>query len=231
MLPVGMTLMGALGCAPALPSFAGARTTPDQRVDLGVGLASRIPTGDLAPTEGSLDLAAPAGMAPAAFARVGLNHDWDLGLIAAGPSGRVELRVHERLSTYFRVHGGASAYGGYASTPVDAMRSQGEGWRAGVLLPLTVTYEVPGILEAWLGARLGAERAEGLLASSYANAPSSAWGLRGGGVVGLAAGFRRVHVMAELAVDGEWWMGETNGLRFERVGVALTPAVAIRLRF
>ena len=228
---LALSVMLLLGCAPALPTFSGARTTPEGRTDHGLGMASRVPTGDRAPTEGSLDLAAPAGLAPAAFARVGLNHDWDLGLIAAGPSGRLELRAHTRLSSYIRVHGGVSAFGGYASTPIDPLNSQGEGWRAGVLVPLVVTFDVLSILEAWAGLRLGAERAEGLLASSYGNAPTSAWGLRGGGVVGFALGFRRVHLLAELGVDGEWWQGESSAVRFERAGVALTPAVALRIRF
>ena len=224
-------IVGFLGCAPALPTFSGARTTPEGRTDLGLGMASRVPTGDLAPTEGSLDLAAPAGIAPAAFARIGLNHDWDLGLVAAGPSGRLELRTHTRLSTYIRVHGGVSAFGGYASTPLDLSNTHGEGWRAGVLVPVVVTFDVLSILEAWVGVRLGAERAEGMLSSSYGGAPTSAWGLRGGGVLGFALGFRRVHLLAELGVDGEWWQGESNMLRFERAGVALTPAVALRVRF
>jgi len=129
-----------------------------------------------------------------------------------------------------RAHVGSAGFGGYAARPLDGAGGQGEGWRAGAFVPLTLALEVAGILEAWLGARLAFERVEGALAPSALNAPSSAWGLRGGGVVGLALGFRRLHVLAELAVDAEWWSGTTAGASFERVGVALTPALAVRVR-
>ncbi len=217
-----------VGCAPTLPSFAGARTTPTGRVDLAAGMAARVPTGDLA-TGDALALAAPAGIAPAGALRVGLADDLDLGLVVSSASGRAELRYGTRVGP-LRAHVGLAGFGGYAATPLDAAGSQGEGWRAGAFVPLTLTLDVVGILEAWLGARLAFERVEGALAASALEAPSSAWGLRGGGVVGIALGFRRVHVLAELAVDGEWWSGTTAGASFERTGVSLTPALAVRVR-
>jgi hypothetical protein len=199
-------------------------------VDLAAGMAARLPTGDLARDDGTLELAGPGGIAPAGAARVGLDRDVDLGLVVSGASGRAELRWGTRVGQ-LRAHVGLAGFGGYATTTLDAMGAQGSGWRAGAFVPLTLAFDVAGILEAWLGARFAFERVEGVLGSLDANARSAAWGVRGGGVVGLALGFRRVHVLAELAVDGEWWSGETGTISFERSGVALTPAFALRVRF
>lgn len=227
--PLGLLLLTALvGCAPALPSFSGSRTTPSGRTDLAVGMAARVPTGDLAAGT-VLALAAPAGIAPAGVVRVGVSDDVDVGLVVAGAGGRAELRFGGRVGQ-LRAHLGMAAHAGYATTPLDVDGAQGQGWRAGAFVPLTLAFDVAGILEAWLGARFALDRVEGVLADSAMNAPSSAWGVRGGGVVGIALGFRRVHVLAELAVDGEWWSVASAGASLERAGVALTPALAVRLR-
>ncbi len=224
-------LLGWLpACAPALPSFAGSRTTPAGRADVVLGMAARVPTGDLALDDGTLELAGPGGIAPAGAARVGLSREVDLGLVVSGATGRAEVRYGTQLGQ-LRAHVGLAGFGGYATTTLDTMGAQGSGWRAGVLVPLTLSFEVAGVLEAWLGARFALERAEGTLGPMSANARATAWGARGGGVVGLALGFRRVHVLAELAVDGEWWSGATADLAYEKAGVVLTPAFALRVRF
>ncbi|GAB4213141.1 MAG: hypothetical protein OHK0013_36720 [Sandaracinaceae bacterium] len=218
------------GCAPALPSFAGSRTTPDGRVDVALGMAARIPTGDLARDDGLMALAGPGGIAPAGAVRVGLSRELDLGIVVSGAAGRAELRYGGRFGQ-LRAHLGVAGFGGYATTRVDVMGAQGAGWRAGAFVPLTLAFDVAGILEAWLGARFALERVEGALGPSDSHADTRAWGIRAGGVVGLALGFRRVHLLAELAVDGEWWSGRTADVALERAGVALTPAFAVRARF
>lgn len=219
------------GCAPSIPSFSGARTTPDGRVDLLAGMSARVPTGDLSSGE-AMSLAAPGGIAPAGAVRVGVSRELDLGLVVSAASGRAELRYGETVGSV-RLHAGIAGFGGYAVTDPDANGAQGSGWRAGAFVPLTLGFDVAGILEAWVGARFAFERVEGQLGptSMTMNATSSAWGVRGGGVVGLALGFRRVHVLAELAVDGEWWSGQLAGVSFERSGASLTPAFGVRIRF
>lgn len=224
----------AVGCAPSLPSFSGARTTPNGRTDLVAGMSARVPTGDLASTD-ALALAAPAGIAPAGAVRVGVSRELDLGLVVSAASGRAELRYGQTVGS-FRLHAGIAGFGGYAVTDPDVNGAQGSGWRAGAFVPLTLGFDVAGILEAWVGARFALERVEGQLGPTammggVPNATSSAWGVRAGGVVGLALGFRRVHVLAELAVDGEWWSGQLAGVSFERAGAALTPAFGVRIRF
>ncbi len=216
-------------CAPSLPSLSGARTTPDGRADVLLGMAARVPTGDLASGD-AMSLAGPGGIAPAGAVRVGVSHDVDVGLVVSAASGRAELRYGARVGS-LRLHAGLAGFGGYAVTSPDANGAQGSGWRAGAFVPLTLGFDVAGILEAWVGARFALERVEGQLGPSEMNATSSAWGVRGGGVVGLALGFRRVHVLAELAVDGEWWSGQLAGVGFERAGVSLTPAFGVRVRF
>jgi hypothetical protein len=218
------------GCAPALPSFAGSRTTPDGRADVVLGMAARVPTGDLAQDDRALGLAGPGGIAPAGAVRVGLSRALDLGMVVSAASGRAELRYGGRFGQ-LRAHVGLAGFGGYATTALDAMGAQGAGWRAGAFVPLTLAFDAAGILEAWVGGRFAFERVEGSLGPADANAPTSAWGVRGGGVVGLALGLRRVHLLVELAVDGEWWTGRTGDVAFERTGVALTPAFAVRARF
>lgn len=223
-------LCGALaGCAPSLPSFAGSRTTPADRADVVLGMAARVPTGDLA-SDASLALAGPGGIAPAGAVRVGVSPDLDVGMVVSGASGRIEARYGARLGQ-LRAHVGVAGFGGYAVTDPDANGAQGSGWRAGGFVPLTLAFDVAGILEAWIGARFAFERVEGTLGPLAMGATTDAWGLRGGGVVGLALGFRRVHVLAELAVDGEHWSGHVGATSFERAGVSLTPALGARVRF
>ncbi|MBX7190497.1 MAG: hypothetical protein K1X94_00480 [Sandaracinaceae bacterium] len=219
----------ATACAPALPSFAGSRTTPADRVDVVAGMAARVPTGDLASGD-SLALAGPAGIAPAGALRVGVSPELDMGLVVSSASGRAELRYGTRVGQ-LRAHVGLAGFGGYAVTDPDANGAQGSGWRAGAFVPLTLAFDVAGILEAWVGARFAFERVEGQLGPMAMGLASDAWGVRGGGVLGAALGFRRVHVLAELAIDGEWWSGHAGSVAFERAGVSLTPAFALRVRF
>lgn len=225
-------LVLASGCATSVPAFAGASTTPHDRVDVLAGMTARVATGDLVDQDATLAQIAPQGVAPAGAARVGLDGGWDLGLVVAGPSGRAELRHAARLSTYTRFHVGVGAYAGYAGSMggLEAPSStlHGEGWRAGLSVPAVIGIEIGSLVEGWFGVRVGAEHVEG---TDLDARRSDAWALRGGGVLGVALGLRRVHVLAELAVDGEWWKGTTGSVALERAGVVLTPAFGVRVRF
>lgn len=217
----------ASACATAEPTFAGGRTVPRGRTDLAIGGAVRVPVGDLAvqplPDDdaGLLAFGAPSGVAPAAFVRHGLTDDLDLGVEAAGSSLRGSVRGRIALGSFAHLLLGAVPHAG-------AVYDGGEGaaFRGGVLVPAVVTFDLSGLYEAWIGVRAGIEHVTGeLLDRGLALS-----GLRTGGVVGLAVGFSRFHVLLELAVDHELWWGALADDAFERSGVALTPAFALRLR-
>lgn len=221
------------GCAPALSSFTGSRTTPEGRGDIAVGASVRAPLGDLArpADQAVLGLTSPGGVAPAGFFRLGLSRRADLGVLIAGTTGRIELRGALRLSSILRFVGGVSGYGGYVVREDDP-EGRGDGFRAGALVPLVFSLDLGGVIEAWGGFRLGYEHVGGtvrpdpaLVMSGDANA------FRGGLVVGLAIGLMRIHALVELAADYEYWRGQLAGAVFERQGIALVPGFAIRARF
>jgi len=99
--------------------------------------------------------------------------------------------------------------------------------RAGGTVPLVLGLDLLSVLEVWVGVRGALEYIGGDLADGTA---LSLTGVRAGGVVGLATGFRRLHVLIELGVDHELWTGELGGAAVERNGLVLVPAFAVRLR-
>ena len=230
----GALLLACLvGCAPALPSFTGGRTTPEGRGDVALGGSARVPLGDLSrPVDGPLlGLMSSGGVAPVGFFRVGVARGWDLGVLVAGPSGRLELRGGVRLGSLARFVGGVGVYGGGLTREATDPQGAGDGFRVGALVPLVLTLDLGGIFEAWGGVRLGFEHVGGGLALGGIRTTGDATAFRGGLVVGLAVGFRRVHALLELAADYEYWRGQLGSLGFERQGVALVPAFGLRVRF
>ncbi len=225
-------LAGSVGCAPALSSFSGSRTTPDGREDLALGGSVRAPLGDLArPADGPLlGLMSPGGVVPVGFFRVGIAPGWDLGVLVAGPSGRLELRTAVRMGASTRFVAGVSGYGGGLSRDTDP-EGRGDGYRVGGLVPLVFTLDLGGILEAWAGVRVGFEHVGGQVITGDVVDRGDATAFRGGLVVGLAIGFRRVHALLELAADYEYWRGQLSSVSFERQGVALVPGFGLRVRF
>lgn len=222
-----------VGCAPALSTFSGSRTTPEGRGDLAIGASARAPLGDLArpADQPVLGLTSPGGVAPAGFFRLGLSRQVDLGVLIAGTTGRLELRGSTRLSPTLRVIGGVSGYGGYLTRDQDP-EGAGEAFRAGALVPLVLAMDLGGVVEAWGGLRLGYEHVGGTVRPDAMLATSGeADAFRGGLVVGLAFGLLRIHALIELAADYEYWAGQLGGVRFERQGIALVPGFAIRARF
>jgi hypothetical protein len=235
---VALVIGGAcIGCAPAMPMMLGGRTTPLARVDLGVGGAARVPLGDLAPREVPaggeevLALAEPGGVAPVAFARWGLVRRWHAGALVSGSTLRLEVIGELRISTFMRIIGGLAPYGGYARSGERQGTGGGEGYRLGALAPLAIAIELGGAIEGWLGGRLGFEHVEGAVGAEAVRASGSLTAFRGGLFVGIGGGFRHLHVLAELAADYEYWRGALGGIAIERMGIALTPGFAIRLRF
>ncbi|MGE0784159.1 MAG: hypothetical protein AB7S26_00625 [Sandaracinaceae bacterium] len=219
--------MVATGCAPVLPSLAGGRVTPNGRVDVAGGAAVRVPVGDLVAqvtpddVERSLAVAGPGGVAPLGVFRVGVARDLELGAVVAGSTAHVMLRGQLRLSPTVRLTLGLMPFaGGAGDERASALRLGGQ-------VPAVLGISISGVYEAWFGLRAAGE----YLGGEADSRELMLAGIRVGGVVGLAAGFRRLHVIAELGVDHEWWLGSFGDTSISRTGIALTPGFAVRLRF
>lgn len=231
------------GCSSAMPLLAGGATTNDGRGAATVGGAARVPVGAARPdaAEGTLAHAAGAGgVVPVAGARVGVARHWDVGLFAAGTDFRLETRheivLDEEGSTRPSVLLGAGLLAGYLDDDGLGADAPASGGRVGVEVPVAWVVEFGPVYDLWLGVRMAAEHVRGQLrprvpAGDPPAAPvtASATSLRAGGVVGLGAGFRRLHAQIELTAYYEAWVGEPTGSGLGN-GLVLVPAFALRLR-
>ncbi|MCC6873892.1 MAG: hypothetical protein IT378_06220 [Sandaracinaceae bacterium] len=222
---------GASGCAPAGPVLAGGRTTPRERSDVALGAAVRVPVTDLVPPAAGdarelTSFGAPGGATPLALVRYGLSDQVELGVESLGAGGRLTLRAQLPSEGMLRLLVGlAPEAAAVWSEPREGTQG-GSAFRGGVSLPILLAIDVLSLFEVWLGPRWGALH----VAGDSAGRAVSLTGMRTGGVVGLAVGFRRVHVMVELAVDHEYWTGHLASAYVERHALVLTPAFAVRLR-
>jgi hypothetical protein len=213
-------------CAPSAPLLSGGRTTPHGRSDLAAGAAFRVPVGDLVAQpaaedrESALAYGAPGGAAPLGSVRHGVTRDVEIGADIVGTTLRGSVRGQLEL--------GSSALLVLGAMPLVGLAGQDEDYavRAGGLVPIVVSVDLSSLYEAWIGVRVGLEHVTGSLGGRAIELS----GLRTGGVIGLGVGFRRLHVLLELAIDHEYWWGAIGGSSVERNGVALTPAFAVRLR-
>ena len=107
--------------------------------------------------------------------------------------------------------------------------AQAHGWGGDV--PVLVGYASDGgLYMVWLGARAGAEQVDVGQVSSVPGPSSvslSATRFWGGGLAGLAAGFRHVHVALEADVSYMTVSGDYLGLHATVAGTAITPAAAV----
>ena len=193
---------------------------------------------------GALVAAALApGLAPFVGARVGIGGQAEGGIAYTGRGVRIDMRRAFTLGT-----GTALSIGGGVSAPFYG-RQQGEplpnvdlsslrGYGADV--PVLVGWESSaGIYRAWAGVRGGFEY------DSIENLTSepkpvtlgvppiglSATRYYGSALVGLAAGFRYLHVALELDATYQTAHGRYNGTTVDVQGVALTPATAVWWQF
>ncbi len=183
------------------------------------------------------------GLAPFVAARVGIGWESEGGITYTGRGARIDMRKS------FELGGGASASAGIGGMAAFYGRQQGSplpnvdlsslhGYGADV--PLLLGWESGGgLYKAWGGVRAGFEHdtIENLTsepkAVTFGTPPVSLSATRyyGGPVVGIAAGFRHVHVAFELAVVGQTAHGTYNGTTVDVSGVSLTPATAIWWQF
>lgn len=190
---------------------------------------------DTSYAEGALVAASVApGLAPVVAARVGIGKGFEAGVGYTGRAARIDVRKAFELAPHWALSigagGSAVLYGrqtGEELPNVDL--AQAHGWGADV--PALVGYASDdGLYMVWLGARAGGEQVDvGEVSSipSMSSVSLSATRFWGGGLVGLAAGFRHVHLALEADVSYMSVTGDYVGLHASVSGVAITPAAGL----
>jgi hypothetical protein len=202
------------------------------------------PSGDTAYAKGALVLASIGpGLQPYGAARVGIGQQFEGGLAYTGRALRADVRRSFELSTAWSLSigaGGSAALYGHqqGSALPDVSLNQLHGWGADV--PLLVGYESPGgLYMIWVGARGGWEHVDISDVTSEPKAVTlgsppialSATRFWGGGLVGLAVGFRHLHVALELDAAYARISGSYNDTSATVAGVSLAPATALWWQF
>jgi hypothetical protein len=218
----------------ALGSLASA--VRDAEADPYAGTVANDPTF----AKGALVAASVApGLAPVAGARVGVGWQAEGGLAYTGRSIRADLRRSFDLSKHWALSvgaGGSAALYGHqdGSSLPNVSLGQLHGWGGDV--PILVGYQSDGDLYmVWLGARGGGEHVD---ISNVTSEPQnvslgsppvslSATRYWGGGLVGLAVGFRHVHVALELDASYATVSGSYGGTSVTVQGFTLAPASAL----
>jgi hypothetical protein len=218
-------------------SLANART--EAAANTNAGVSGVDPTY----AKGALVAAAVApGLAPFVAARVGLGAGAEAGITYTGRGARIDMReTWTRRSISYSVGAGGTGYlyDHDADSPLPNV-DLGElhGW--GFDVPLLVSWRASGgLYEAWGGVRGGydsvsiSELTSIPNAGDFGNAPYALSGTRvwGGGLVGVAMGFRHVHVALELDAAYQHVSGSFNGTNASVDGVALTPGSALWVTF
>ncbi len=217
-----MGLLVLTACAPAVPLLGGGTLPPEGRGDVAVGGAARFSYGELRELE-ALALGEPledsdvqpSGVSPVVQGRYGLTQEVSLGLTATGAQVALDVGLElwaDETSSYrpsLRLR------------PLAYVAPIGAGQRVGGDLPLLLAFDVSSVVGLWAGPRVGLESAFGDVGGQALHL----LGVRLGGVLGLAFGFKDVHGLVELTVAHERWSGTVSAS-----GVALSPAFALRLR-
>jgi hypothetical protein len=215
-------------------------------------LAERDPSGATTPgapgtnpdyAKGALVLANVApGLAPVVGARVGLGNAFEGGLAYTGRGVRADARRSfddGAWSLSLGLGGTAVLYGrqqGSELPNVDLGALHG----FGADVPVLGGWESDGgLYKIWFGARAGFERGvvETLStepkAETLATPPIRLEAMRwyGGPLLGIATGFRHVHVALEIAATYNSVNGTYNGTNATVSGLALTPATALLWTF
>jgi hypothetical protein len=179
------------------------------------------------------------GLAPLVGARVGVGSHVEAGLAYTGRAVRADVRRSFDLSRHWSLSlgaGGTAVLNGRQAGEVlpNVDLGQLHGWGADV--PLLAGYASDGDLYmVWLGARGGWEHVDVSQVRSVPNAPPlgaqpvslSATRFWGGGLFGLAVGFRHVHVAMEIDVYLASIAGDYAGTHAQVAGIALAPASSI----
>jgi hypothetical protein len=162
------------------------------------------------------------------------------GLAYTGRTVRADLRRSFDLTSHWSLSlgaGGSAALHGRQQGETLPNLDLGElrGWGADA--PILVGYgSDAGLYMVWLGGRAGWEHVDiGPLATgpSAAALPHTLSATRfwGGGLFGLAAGFRHLHVALEFDVSYASVSGDYKGTHAQIDGLALTPASCLWWEF
>lgn len=189
--------------------------------------------------KGALVAAAVApGLAPFVGARVGVGSHFEGGLAYTGRAVRADMRRSFDEGAWSLSLGlglSAALSGRQQGTDLPNV-SLGSLRGYGGDIPILVGWEAPnGIYKLWTGLRGGFERYVVETLSSepkditIGTPPIRLEGNRywGGGVLGLATGFRHVHVALEISAAYQAVDGEYNGTKVTVNGVTLVPATAL----
>jgi hypothetical protein len=183
------------------------------------------------------------GLAPLAGARVGVGNQFEGGLAYTGRALRADFRRSFDLTAHVALSlgaGGMAALYGHQDpgTLPNVDLGQLHGWGADV--PVLIGYASDADLYMlWVGARAGWEHID---ISELRSEPKevtlgtppialSATRFWGGGLLGLAVGFRHVHVAMEIDVCYASVTGDYNQTHAQISGLTLAPATAVWWRF
>lgn len=193
--------------------------------------------------KGAISLAAIApGMSPVVGARVGLGNNFEGGLVYTGRGARIDGRRSFDLGSDFAFSIGlgfsSAFYGrqpntGLPNVDLEALRG------IGADVPLLFGWKSQSeLVMAWFGARGGIEydTLEVLSSEPKTFGPTSPLQLSatrvfGGGVVGFATGFKRVHVALEVSAYYQSVSGTYNANSVSLSGLTLSPASALIFSF
>jgi hypothetical protein len=180
------------------------------------------------------------GLAPFASGRVGLGSQFEAGLTYTGRAARVDLRHSFDYGNVSLSLGGGLSYIFYgdptsAAVPyVDVNSVQG----FGADVPLLIGWQsAASLIMVWGGVRAGFDHA-GIADTNPTELPMtpnqselSATRFYGGGLVGLAAGFRHLHVAIEFDVAYQTISGSFYATPVTVAGLTMAPAGALWVDF
>lgn len=194
------------------------------------------PTTDPEYTRGAMSLVALSpGISPYVSARVGLGQQFEGGLVYTGRSARIDARRAWLLGEHWAFSIGAgfdgTFAGGTSSTRLDAVDT-GSLRGFGFDVPAMIGWRsTGGIYQAWLAARGGYMHhfISAVTTEPKLTGPRPLQADHGhvGGLIGVATGFRHIHVALEMEIDWQYLTGSFGGTTASVEGVSLTPSTAL----
>jgi hypothetical protein len=252
----GPVALALTGCGAGVPLLVPARALPKGVVAAAAGLSGNVPLGSMAndlnvarneaatspgiPGDASyakgalVAAAATPGLAPVVAARVGVGGRWEGGITYTGRAARIDMRRSFDFGAYsFSAGAGLDVpfYGtGVGSELPNVDLSFLHGYGADV--PLLFGWQSDaGLYKLWVGARAGFEY-DAISALTSESVPSvSATRYYGGGLAGIAAGFRHLHVALEIDFAYQTITGSFNGTEVTVSGLSAAPAGAMWVTF
>lgn len=226
---------GLVGCGGGAPLLHPAHVLSPGFVSFGAGASGRFVPASTSNGGSVEETVRRVGMAPAVApvvaARVGIAGSNEAGLTYAGRSTRVDARHAFRLDDLALSLGAGASVVLPSRPPGDPL--SGDVYGGGLDVPLVLGWRSTGDLYAvWGGLRAGFEVLAGSVTEAGRSGTAfSARHVYGGGLLGLRAGFRHLHVAMELDVDYHHVSGSLGSTSGAIGGLALTPSGALVVSF